>query len=85
MLIHFTLQQFAVFYLLLYQGLLDGVHRVDGFFDPFDESLLEHLSEGDVVMATKPRILLEVLDVLFSGVGGHGDILEFSSSGSGGV
>ena len=34
-------------------------------------------------MSTKSLILLEVLNVLFSGVGGHGDILEFGSSGCG--
>ena len=65
------------------EGGRDWVHCVDALFDPLDESFLEHLSEGDVVVATKPRVLLEVLDVLFSGVGGHSDILEFSSSSGG--
>ena len=59
------------------------VHRVDAFFNSFDESFLEHLSEGDVVVATETLILLEVLNILFSGVGGHSDILEFSSSSGG--
>ena len=63
----------------------DRVHRVDAFFYPFDEALLEHLSESDVVVATEPRVLLEVLNVLFGGIGGHSDILEFGSSGGGRV
>ena len=63
----------------------DGVHQVDALFDPFDESLFEHLAKGNIVMATKPLVLLEVLNVLFSGVGDHGNILEFGSSCGGGV
>ena len=44
------------------------------FLDPFDKALFKHLSEGDVVMATKPLVFLEVLNVLFSSVSGHDDI-----------
>ena len=30
----------------------DGVHRVDAFFNSFDESLLKHLAESNVIVAT---------------------------------
>ena len=63
----------------------DWVYHVDAFFDSFDETFLEHLVKGDVVMATKTLIFFEVLNILFSGVSGHGDILEFGSSGGGRV
>jgi len=63
----------------------DRIHRIDSLFDPFDESLLKHLSEGDVVVTTESQVLFEVLNVLFGGVGGHSDILEFGSSSGGRV
>jgi len=68
-----------------FEGCGDGVHRIDAFFDSFNESFLEHFSEGDVVVATESRVLLEVLNVLLGGVGGHGDVLEFGSSRGGGI
>jgi len=62
----------------------DGIHEVDTILDPFDETLFKHFSECHIVVSTKPLILLEVLNVLFSGVGGHSNVLEFCSCGSAG-
>ena len=67
------------------EGRGDWIHRVDPFFDSFDESFLEHLSKSDVVMATESRVFLEVLNILFGGIGGHSDILELGPSGGGGI
>ena len=63
----------------------DWIHRVDAFFDPFDEALFEHFSKRDVVMTAESRVLLDILNVLFSGIGGHCDIFEFGSGHHGGV
>ena len=59
----------------------DGVHRVDSLFDSLDKTFLEHFMKSDIVVATESLILLEVLNILFGGVSGHGDVLEFGSSG----
>ena len=58
----------------------DRVHHINTFLDSFDKSLLEHLAECDVVMATESLILLEVLNILFGGISGHCDIFEFGPS-----
>ena len=67
------------------EGGWDWVHRVDTLFDSLYESLLEHLAKSDVVMTTQLLILFEILNVLFSCIGGHSDVLEFCSSGRGGI
>ena len=62
----------------------DVVHQVDAFLHPLNKFSLEH-GESDVVMATESLVLLEVLDVLFSGVHPHSNILELGTGSCSGI
>ena len=63
----------------------NGVHQIDTFLNSFDKSSFKHGKESDLIVTAELLVLLEVLNILFSSVHTHGNILEFGMSSCSGV